>query len=90
MPSKQRHHQRKKQPQKKGEKLTSVSSAVAAPKETVSQYTKPIVPQVKSASAVNLAGAASVKYPFVVTELRRIGILAGIILVILIILSFVL
>jgi len=90
MPSKQRHHQRKKQPQKKGAKLASVSSEVAAPKETVSQYKKPITPQVKSASTVNVAGAASVKYPFVVAELRRIGILAGIILVILIILSFVL
>ena len=90
MPSKQRHHQRKKQPQKKVEKLTSVSSAVAAPKETVSEYTKPIAPQVKAVPAVNVAGAAAVKYPFIAAELRRIGILAGIILVILVILSFVL
>ena len=90
MPSKQRHHQHKKQPQKKVEKLTSVSSVVAAPKETVSKHTKTIVPQVKAVPAVNVAGEAAVKYPFITTELRRIGIVAGIILVILVILSFVL
>jgi len=70
----------------------SLSTIVQQP--PVSQANEP-VPQPKvpvSSSRVSspVATVSAVRYPFVVTELRTIGILAGIILVILVVLAFVL
>jgi len=83
MPGKSRHSRRSK----KG-KGRQVSSTVAAQQQAVTQTPKPAAP---SASAPTpLATLTAVRYPYIVTELRRIGILAGIMLVILVVLALIL
>lgn len=63
---------------------TPATSPVTAP-----EYTPTVPAPVSSASATKTKTPAA-KYPFVTAELRRIGILAGAILVILVVLALVL
>jgi len=93
MPGKSRHARRRLSRSKK-RKGGQVSSAVAAQQPAVTQADKPAAsPKVSAPSASvpsPLATLTAVRYPYIVTELRRIGILAGIMLVILIVLALVL
>ena len=56
--------------------------------QPIPQTYKPVVPTVSA--PVSMTAQTAAQYPYILAELRRIGILAGIMLVILIILSFVL
>ena len=85
MPRKSRHGRRKKLPPVGKAKGIPVSPAVSISREEAAgQPGKPVAPSA-GAPAVTLA-----RYPYVGAELRRIGILAGIILVILVLLSIIL
>jgi len=61
-----------------------------AQQQVVAQPDKPAVPPKVAAPSVGAPTLTLARYPYVVTELRRIGILAGIILVILVVLFLVL
>jgi len=67
-------------------------SAVAAQGQAVAQTYKPVSqPKVLAPSAsVSTPAQTQARYPYVATELRRIGLLAGIVLVILVVLYLVL
>ena len=90
MPSKRRHSQRKKLARSKRGKGTPLSPTVIAHQETVVQPAKTVGQPKVSAPSAGMQIRAPAQYPYVVAELRRIGILAGIMLVILVVLSVVL
>ena len=56
----------------------------------LTQISRPVVTPDVSSRKVAMAASKTVRYPFITAELKRIGILAGIILVILIVLALVL
>jgi len=94
MPGKSRHSKGKhpvRSKRKRGGRGSVVSAAQQSP---VSQTGGPVPqPEASVPSPSTLAPSATVattRYPYIVTELRRIGILAGIILVILVVLALVL
>ena len=91
MPGKSR---RRHSSQSKKKKWQRGSSAIAAQRQTVAQTYKPVSqPEVLAPSASTrapIAAQTAAHYPYVVAELRRIGILAGIILAILVVLALVL
>jgi len=62
---------------------------MAAQQQVVAQPDKPVAPPKVAAPLAGMPTLTLARYPYVVTELRRIGILAGIILVILVVLFFV-
>jgi hypothetical protein len=64
--------------------------ATVAQPPVVTKTDKPVASALSASSPARKTAADTVRYPFVVAELRRIGILAGIILVILIVLALVL
>jgi len=76
------------QSKKKKTRRAPVSTAVAAPEPAPKEL--PAVATPVSSGATARSKAPAVKYPYVTAELRRIGILTGAILVILIILALVL
>ena len=86
--------QRKHPSQSKKRKKKRGSSAIAAQQQPVSQTYEPVSqPVVSAPSASELtpkATQAVAHYPYILTELRRIGILAGIMLAILVVLALVL
>ena len=67
------------------------SSAMAVQQPAIAQASKPASPPGASAPSVSVptpvAKPAMARYPYVAIELQRIGILAGIILVILVVLA---
>ena len=75
----------------RGKKRRHVVTSVAPPPVTPREYRPPDAPAppsaIKSASPETTTG---IRYPNIMMELRRIGILAGVILAILIILALVL
>mgnify|MGYP001070367457 CR=1 FL=1 len=75
------------QSKKKKTRRTPVSTAAAVPE---APKDKPGVSAPLSSSAAARPKAPAVKYPYVTAELRRIGVLAGVILVILVVLALVL
>ena len=86
MPGKSRHRPRKQTFRSKKSK-GRLSPPVSQP-QAVAQTTESIPPpQMLKKSAPT--PVATVRYPYVLPELRRIGILAGIMLVILIVLALV-
>lgn len=89
MPGKS-HHNRKKLQKKKRQGVTvGTPSVIQQPK--VLQTAVPAVPSVtRVISAKDRSEPAVAKYPYVAAELQRIVILAGIIIVILFVLFFVL
>jgi hypothetical protein len=93
MPGKSRHGKGKHY-SKKSKVLRRQGTAAATPQATASmteipkQATPATAPLVKTAAAS--AKTAANLYPYITSELRRIAILAGIIIVILIVLSIVL
>ncbi len=88
MPSKTRHSQRKLSRRKR--KNLPVSPLPATQQQADAQPYKPVdTPKVTTPSA-GVPTPAPTRYPYIFTELRRIGILTGIILVILVVLFLVL
>ncbi len=94
MPSKSRHGKGKRFSQGKKRKGRRSPLGVVAQRQTDIQIDKPVAsPKV----AAPLASAptptpvlTAVRYPYILTELRRIGILAGVMLAILVVLVLVL
>ena len=76
------------QKKKKKMRQPAVSAPVAPPVKA--QENKPVVSTPPPSTPVTKTKAPAVKYPYVTAELRRIGILAGAIVVILIVLALVL
>jgi len=94
MPGKSRHGKGKHSFQSKREKGKHRFSATVVQQRVVAQANKPITPPKPSAPSVSVptprAALTTARYPYIVAELRRIGILAGIMLVILFVLALVL
>ena len=88
MPGKSRHDRRKHSFQGKKKKGRRSPPGVVAQRQADIQIDKPVVPPrvaAPSASAPTPPPVlTAVRYPYILTELRRIGILAGIMLVILV------
>ena len=91
MSSKSRHGKRKYAQSKKRRKERQVVPAVSVQQPIVSQVSETAAPHEVSIPSASIPGKTvtpiATRYPYIVTELRRIGILAGIILVILVILA---
>ena len=94
MPGKSRHGGRKRSFQGKKKKGKRSPLGVVAQRQADIQIDKPVAPPkvvTSSASAPTpMPVLTAVRYPYILTELRRIGILAGIILAILVVLALVL
>ena len=89
MPSKSRHSQRKLS-RRKRRKGMLVSSPPVTQQQAVAQPYKPAAPSKVAAPSAGVPVLTLARYPYIATELRRIGILTGIILVILVVLFLVL
>ena len=93
MPSKSRRGQRKLSRTKKGKSRQS-HAPIAAQQQATAQIYTPVTPPKESAPSAKLPTRTPtqvvVRHPYVITELRAIGTLAGIILVILVVLAMVL
>ncbi len=94
MPGKSRRGRGKHPPQGKKRKSRQRFLATVAQQQAVTQTYEPVShPSVTAPSATvptPMAKLAAVRYPHIATELRTIGILAGIMLIILVILALVL
>ncbi len=94
MPGKSRHDRRKHSFQGKKKKGRRSPAGVVAQQQAVTETPKPVAsPRVVAPSAsapTPTPVLTAVRYPHILTELRRIGILAGIMLVILVVLALVL
>ena len=88
MPSKSQHSQRKLSRRKR--KSMPVSSLSATQQRADAQPYKPVATPKVTAPSASVPTPAPTRYPYIFTELRRIGILTGIILVILVVLLLVL
>ena len=88
MPGKSRRGRTK--PSARSKKRRDIVTRVA-PQPLASETSEPAVPAPTSPSTSGSSGVlAGVRYPYIGRELRRIGILAGIMLVILVVLALVL
>ena len=94
MPSKSRHGRRKHSFQGKKKKGRQSPLGVVARQQAVTETPKPVAPPevaAPSASAPTpMPVLTAVQHPYILTELRRIGILAGVMLTILVVLALVL
>ena len=95
MPSKSRGGRGKRSPQgKKRGKSRQRFSATVAQQPAVAQAREPVPPSTVSAPLASVptpaAKLATVRYPYIAAELRTIGILGGIMLIILVVLALVL
>ena len=94
MPGKSRHGRAKHSPQSKKKKSKQHFLAPVAQQQVVAQTHEPVSRPEVSAPLVSLptpmAKLTAVRHPHIVGELRTIGILAGIMLIILAILALVL
>lgn len=94
MPGKSRHRKGKGLPQSKKRKSRRRFLATAVQQQVVAQTYEPIshpgVPAPSASVPTPMAKLAAVRYPHIATELRTIGILAGIMLIILAVLALVL
>lgn len=86
--------QRKHLSQSKKRKRRRGSSAIAVQQQPVSQtyesVSEPVVSAPPASELTPKATQTAAHYPYIVTELRRIGMLAGIMLAILVVLALVL
>ena len=94
MPSKSRHGGRKRSFQGKKKKGRRSPPGVVARRQADIQIDKPVAPPKVVTPSASVPTPTSVltavRYPYILTELRRIGILAGIMLVILVVLALIL
>ena len=93
MPGKSRHGRGKRSPQSKKRKSSRHFSATVAQQQAVTETHKPVSHPIVSAPPVSVptpvAKLAAVQYSHIATELRTIGILAGILVIILVVLALV-
>jgi len=87
MPGKSR---RAKALQHKRRKERRLSPAIAVQQQVVAQTRKPVASAPSVSAPTPRTTLTAARYPYITAELRRIGILAGIMLVILIVLALVL
>jgi len=94
MPSKSRHGRRKRSFQGKKKKSRRSPPGVVAQQQAATQTDKPDIPSKVVAPSASVPAPTpvltAVRYPYILTELRRVGILAGIMLAILVVLVLVL
>ncbi|MFC1984348.1 hypothetical protein ACFLVO_05015 [Chloroflexota bacterium] len=91
MPSKSQHSRRKHSFQGKKKKDRRSPPSVVAQHQADTQGDKPVAPPEVVAPSISApTPLTTIRYPYVITELRRIGILAGIMLAILVVLALVL
>ncbi len=93
MPGKSRHGKGKRSTQGKRRKSQQQFSATVAQQTAGAQTHEPPRPTVSAPSAsmpTPTAKPAAIKHPYIATELRTIGIMAGIMLIILAVLAIVL
>ena len=92
MPGKSRHSRKKHLPQSKKRKGRPSFPGVVAPQQAEIQVDKPAAPAqvVAPLASTPMPVLTAVRHPYVLAELRRIGILAGILLAILVVLALVL
>jgi hypothetical protein len=88
-------HSKGKHPVRSKRKRSGQSSTAVAAQRTPNSQTNEVAPQPEvSAPSQNTSASSvtinTVRYPYIVAELRRIGILAGITLLILVVLALVL
>ena len=81
--------------QSKKSKAKQRTAAIASQQQVVAQIQKPAAPTSVTASSIKVPVSTPTsrivrRYPYITAELRRIGILAGIIIIILIVLALVL
>ncbi len=88
MPGKSRHGRGKHLSRSKKGKSRRSPPAIAAQRQIVTQAPKPAAPS--AGVPVPMATPTPARYPYIIFELRRIGILAGIMLAILVGLALVL
>ena len=91
MPSKSKRKRGKHQPSKKG-KSRQRFAATTTPQAAVTATLEPVAPAEVSVPSESVptpvAKPPVTRYPYIATELRTIGILAGIMLIILVVLFF--
>ena len=94
MPEKSRYGKGKRPPLSKRRREKQRSTTTVAPQQLASQPPKSAVPHSAPVPSTSVpapaAKSGTVQYSYITAELRRIGILAGIIVVILIVLALVL
>ena len=94
MPGKSRRGHSKQLSQSKKKKSRVSPSTIAVQKSAVASTPGPVAASKVAAPATSastpIRKPIAIRYPFVTVELRRIGILAGIMLVILVVLALVL
>jgi len=94
MPSKSRHGKRKHSFQDKKKKNMQSSPVIVAQQQAAPQIDKPVAPPRVAASPTRkptqMPTMIAARYPYIFAELRGIGILAGIMLAILVVLALVL
>lgn len=94
MPGKSRYGKGKHSARSKRKRSGHGSLASAAQQPPVSQTYEPVpkpeVPAPLPSTPTPSVTVSTIRYPYIITELRRIGILAGITLVILVVLALVL
>jgi len=74
----------------KKKKRRQISAVTATQQQAVAQTYKPVAPSRVATPSVREPTPTVARFPHIVTELRRIGILAGIILATLVVLALVL
>ena len=95
MPGKSRHGKKKhsfRDKTKRNRQYSSVATSqqpVAAQTVEPTVAPKPSVPPVSVPAPAAKAKTVTVRYPYIIAELRRFGILAGIMLVVLIVLALI-
>ncbi len=94
MPGKSRHDRRKHSFQGKKKKGRRSPPGVVSQQQTDIQIDRSVAPPSVAASSVSTPAPmpvlTAVRHPYILTELRRIGILAGVMLAILVVLVLVL
>ena len=94
MPSKSQHGRRKHSFQGKKKKGKRSPQGIIAQRQADIQINKPATPPravtPRASAPTPTPVLTTIRYPYIFTELRRIGVLAGILLVILVVLALVL
>jgi len=92
MPGKSRQSRRKRLSRSKGRKSRQGLSAIVTQQQEVTQIDKPVShPDISvSPARAPTPTPTRIQYPYIATELRRIGILAGVMLAVLVVLALVL
>lgn len=94
MPGKSQHGKGKHLSRSKRRKGSQHFPAAIIQQQAVTETHKPVAPPKVTAplasAPAQMPALTAVRYPYILTELRRIGILAGIVLTILVVLALVL